>query len=206
MVTVAVAAILFTMAYPSFTTFITNSRIKNVAISLQSGLQEARAQAISSNLPVEFLLFDQGNTLYADGLVGNQTPNTIGPNWLVRTCELIPTTTSYKYTHVDWYNGYEGSGRALGSTLPTAINSSISNSAGSNGCNSDLTDDSAITFNGLGGTKLSSAAIFNISSVNPGDACIANSGAIRCLRVTVSVAGQVKLCDPAVPASDTRAC
>ena len=59
------------------------------------------------------------------------------------------------------------------------------------------TTDPTITFDGLGKTNLVGAATIQVT--NPtGGACqtSATAGKMRCLNVTVSVGGQVKMCDP----------
>lgn len=64
-------------------------------------------------------------------------------------------------------------------------------------------------FNGLGASiKADGTAqvqlVFSFSS--PDNACVSAAGPIRCLDVRVSPAGQVRLCDPAVAAGDSRGC
>ena len=66
------------------------------------------------------------------------------------------------------------------------------------------------TFNSLGGLIANtdgSPSIQRLDITNPaGGACQADGGAMRCLRVTVSGGGSIKMCDPIVAAGDTRAC
>jgi type IV fimbrial biogenesis protein FimT len=66
------------------------------------------------------------------------------------------------------------------------------------------TANPAISFNGLGATNLAAAATIQVT--NPtGGACGATN--MRCLNVTVSVGGQIKMCDPlATTAGDSRKC
>jgi type IV fimbrial biogenesis protein FimT len=71
------------------------------------------------------------------------------------------------------------------------------------------TPSATITFDGLGKTNLAAAATIQIT--NPtGGACqtTATVGKMRCLNVTVSVGGQVKMCDPypLLVAGDSRKC
>jgi len=63
----------------------------------------------------------------------------------------------------------------------------------------------SISFNGRGRTTSVANFTLGISSPVSG-ACAAVGGTIRCLQVEVSTSGQVKLCDPALPATDPRAC
>ncbi len=71
------------------------------------------------------------------------------------------------------------------------------------------TTDPTITFDGLGKTTLLAGATIQVT--NPtGGACqiSASTGTMRCLNVTVSVGGQVKMCDPypLLVAGDSRRC
>lgn len=66
------------------------------------------------------------------------------------------------------------------------------------------TTSPTISFNGLGATNLAAAATIQVT--NPtGGTC--GAGNMRCLNVTVSVGGQIKMCDPLVTtAGDSRKC
>jgi type IV fimbrial biogenesis protein FimT len=71
------------------------------------------------------------------------------------------------------------------------------------------TSDAAIRFNGLGSTNLPAAATIQVT--NPaGGACQTSGtvGKMRCLNITVSVGGRVKMCDPypLLLAGDSRKC
>lgn len=66
-----------------------------------------------------------------------------------------------------------------------------------------------IVFDNLGRRILpaSPPAVVAIDITNPGvDNCEGAGGSIRCLRVTVAVGGEVRLCDPRRPAGDPQAC
>lgn len=56
MVTVALLSILMLLAFPAFTEWIQNSRIRTAAEAVQNGLQLARAEAVKRNARVEFAL------------------------------------------------------------------------------------------------------------------------------------------------------
>jgi type IV fimbrial biogenesis protein FimT len=67
----------------------------------------------------------------------------------------------------------------------------------------------AITFNGLGATNLGAAAIIQVTNPTGGVCGAGGAGTtMRCLNVTVSVGGQIKMCEPFVGTvpGDTRAC
>lgn len=62
-----------------------------------------------------------------------------------------------------------------------------------------------ITFNALGRVLPSAVATINVA--NPtGGACQLAGGPMRCLSVTVSPGGQIRMCDPALPATNVQSC
>jgi len=66
-----------------------------------------------------------------------------------------------------------------------------------------------VVFNNLGRRSQPAAppANLDIDITNPGvAACETAGGSIRCLRVTVALGGEVRLCDPRRPAGDPQAC
>lgn len=64
-----------------------------------------------------------------------------------------------------------------------------------------------IAFGGMGRVTPTPAATIAINITNPnGGACMADAGPMRCLRVLVSAGGHIKMCDPALPASNPRGC
>lgn len=56
MITIVVMAILSTIAMPSFVQMLRNSEVRNAAESLVNGMQRARADAVSRNANVQFVL------------------------------------------------------------------------------------------------------------------------------------------------------
>ncbi len=54
MIVIAIIAIIFSMAMPSYRVWIENTRIRNAAESIQNGLQKAKTEALQRNTRVEF--------------------------------------------------------------------------------------------------------------------------------------------------------
>jgi len=178
----AIFGLLMSFAMPAFHLFLANNKVRNAAEALQSGLAIARSEAVRRNQNVEFVLTDD---IVDEGSIGTITPATGGRNWAVRV------NSSSGYQLVQAKSGAEGSGQVEGGSS-ILVNGSVPQ----------------ITFRGLGGTQgLTSTATFDFSNPQAG-ACNTSGtpGPIRCLRVQVSVAGQVRLCDPSTIAPDTRAC
>ncbi len=66
-----------------------------------------------------------------------------------------------------------------------------------------------VVFLGTGGVSPTPATPIQFNVSNPtGGECVtsAGSGSIRCLRVTVSAGGQVRMCDPALASGNAAAC
>jgi type IV fimbrial biogenesis protein FimT len=184
MIALAVAALLLSMGMPAFHIFLANTKVRGTADSLQSGLNLARSTAMRRNQNVDFVMTNDTIDL---GSVGTVTPATNGKNWLVRV--LDPSTGTYELLQSK--SGAEGSGAVEGAS-PVIVNGSVAQ----------------VTFRGLGGTQgLASTATFDFSQPSAG-ACntVSTPGPIRCLRVQVSVAGLIRICDPSTTAGDSRAC
>jgi len=65
----------------------------------------------------------------------------------------------------------------------------------------------SIVFGGMGRVTPAPASTIAINVTNPGGgACAADAGPMRCLRILVSAGGHIKMCDPALPASNPRGC
>ena len=62
----------------------------------------------------------------------------------------------------------------------------------------------SVGFNGSG--RLAAPGDFSVDIAQSGDACQAAGGNARCLRVTVSPGGMVRMCDPALPADAPQGC
>ncbi|MEO8132863.1 MAG: GspH/FimT family pseudopilin [Betaproteobacteria bacterium] len=69
-----------------------------------------------------------------------------------------------------------------------------------------------VCFNGTGQQVVAAAGVCPVRSTvtfdvsNPaGGACVA-TGPVRCLRVVVRTGGQIRMCDPALPNTDTQSC
>lgn len=177
----AVLAILVMVGLPNLTAWIQNTQIRTAAEGIQSGLQLARSEALRRNTSVRFQL--------VNSLTGSCALSTTGTNHVVSLADptgACNSTPSDAGPILQVRAGTEGS-----------PNAAVSASA------------SSMTFNGLG-RPLPSGSTLTINITNPtGGACktAAGSEPMRCLRVTVSTGGQVRMCDPAVDDNtDPRFC
>ncbi len=178
---IVILGVLMAMAVPRFSDWLRNARIRTSAEAIQNGLQLARAEAVRRNATVRFQLV---NTIDDTCALA-----TTGPHWVVSMdnpagqCATAPSDTAAPRI-IQVRNRAEGSEQ-------TQV------AAG----------QSAFVFNGLGRlTPVPGANVAIDVSSTTGGTCIASGGSVRCLRLVVSVGGQIRMCDPALPAGDAQAC
>ena len=188
MVGITVVAILFAFAAPSFSTWIQNTQIRTAAEVVQSGLTLARAEAVNRNANVRFQ--------FTSTLDSACALSTTGTNWVVSLDDPSGLCAN----------------PAMDSADPNpAAPRIVQTRAGAEGSRNALVvaDQATIVFNGLGRVTPVPAGDVNIDISNPiGGACATTTTAapMRCLRVVVSPAGQVRMCNPAMANTDPQGC
>lgn len=158
MVTVAVAAVLLTIAVPSMSEWVKRSGVNTAAESIKNGLQMAQEQAIRQNSSVDFVLLA-----------------TTSPSTSNTTTAAVTETTGWKSWVVRQPSG--------GGVLKVE---SVSHDAAGAQLASMNTSFNQLTFSGFGrvqdssGSALSAPAVFRISQTSPAYA--------RCVYVTPAAA------------------
>jgi len=180
-VTLVVLALMMAAAMPSIGNWMDNTRIRNAAESLSTGIQTARAEAVKRNERVSF--------------------------WLVQLTDpaVLGNSCSQSATSGSWIVSISGPD---GHCADSPADSGESNSAGiitgraigSGGTHVNVSADSTyITFNGFGRVADSGS----ISTIK----IKGNGTDTRELHVVVSTTGAVRMCDAAVTDSgDPRKC
>jgi type IV fimbrial biogenesis protein FimT len=176
MVTVSVLAVLLAVGMPVFSEYMASTRVRSVAENFYSGIQKARAEAIRSNEPVQFLLTDDIPTNANSGALA-LTSN--GKNWAIR----VP-------------------GRVAGSQL---IESKLVAEGGATAVVVSAGGVTTLTFNGLGALTAPAAAVV-VSFTHPMNPACSLGLAVRCVNVLISLGGQSRLCEPGRSAVDSRSC
>ena len=182
LITLAVVAVVLTLAAPAYSAWIQNTQIRSAAEPLLVGVKLARAEALKRNATVHFQLMSSTDSTCA--------LSTTGPNWVVSinsAAGLCDVTDSSQDPFITRRNP---SVTAAGGVTFSASQSSID-------------------FDGLGRVTPAPANDVTIDMENPagGNTCAAVGGNMRCLRVQVTAGGQARMCDPAVTASgDVRKC
>jgi type IV fimbrial biogenesis protein FimT len=191
MIALSILGILIMMALPNLVTWIQNTQIRTAAEGMHAGLTLARSEALRRNTVVRFQLVDT--------LTSGCGYSVAGTNWVVSladatgACDVDPSET----------------------VAPQIIQKRSGNE-GSSSAQILATGGQAVQFNGLGRVMLTSGGaalpspINRIDITNPGGgACKTSTGnePMRCLRITITTGGQIRMCDPAVTDNtDPRFC
>ena len=190
MVVVAIVAVLAGVAGPNFSTFIKNSQIKSTAESVLSGLQMARMEALRRNTPIRFQL--------TNNLTSSCALSTNGSNWIVsyddpvNACNRALLNPAFPDTD------------AVNNPAPRILKKS-SASEGS-GTVQIVSEQNTITFDAAGRVTNATNPPLDIDFTNAAGGACAPTGTMRCMRVVVTIGGQVRMCVPSLPSTDTRAC
>lgn len=178
---IVILGLLIALGLPSFTTWLQSGQIRTSAEAIQNGISLARAEAVNRNSTVRFQL--------TTTLDNTCTLSTSGTNWVIslddpeNNCDAAASnSTSPRIVQV----------RAGGEGTANAVVAANQNS---------------IIFSGLGRVAPTPAGDITINVTNPtGGTCAASGGKMRCLRVVVSPAGQVRMCDPKFASTDPQGC
>lgn len=179
MVGITIAALLLTLAVPEFRTTMQNRQIRNAADAIQNGLQLARTEALRRNRQVQFQL-GAGNSW----TVGCTTPDPT----LDKGEPICPATIQARAQQDSSANAQVVSQQVQSGTVVAS-------------------PADTMVFTPLGRTTLPAGNLVQFVVTNPsGGHCAAAGGEMRCLTISASANGEVRMCDPAVAAGDPRAC
>ncbi|WP_213957179.1 MULTISPECIES: GspH/FimT family pseudopilin [unclassified Variovorax] len=190
MVSITIFAIALTLSIPSFGEWLQNSQLRSTAESMQNGIQFARAEAVRRNNPTQFQFVSTTDNTCALA--------TAGPYWVVN----MPTTAAATPVGACGATPSDATSPYILQFSPVVSTRALTSMT-------VAASQKVISFDGLGRQTASvnpatPAAQFSvdITPVNT-SSCVANGGTLRCLRVTVSTMGQVRMCDPSLTAGST---
>lgn len=194
-VVLAIFSVLLALAMPTYRAWMARTKIRVAAESMMSGLVYARNQALQRNAQVQFSM--------TDTLANGCALTNSGSSWVVSMgtptgqCAATPSETVDPRI-MQKRSGGEG---GTNSVTISALNSSSASA-------------SRLIFNGLGralvtnssGTPLNPISRIDFSYPALGS-CMKDSGPVRCLRIVVTPAGEARICDPSITATnDPRYC
>lgn len=130
---IAILGILASVGLPGFQTWMVDTKIRTAAESIQSGLQRARAEAVSRNTGIEFILGT-------------------GSSWVVRVANPV--------TIIESRSSNEGSKNVTGTTEPAGATTITYNSFGQIAANADASPTfTRVTLAASGSSKLLSVTV-----------------------------------------------
>lgn len=168
-VTIALLTILFGLAVPSFGEWIRNARVRTASDALQNGVRTAQSEALRRNRQVVFFLTN------AQPAVGVSAAAN-GRNWSLQTVARFDDAAP------EFIQGGALADTASGVTIngPTAL------CFNSNGRLVTNANDTGPTGTGVANATCNAAdSVFDLTMADA-----------RALRVTVTLGGQVRMCDP----------
>lgn len=189
MVVLSIAALLMALAAPSFSSWLEGGRIRVTAESITSGLQYAKSEASARNAQVRFQL--------TSSLGKDCKLDSGGSNWVV---DLVDGDDASEDSVEDNCDATPDDKAPPGILMTRAARDG-------GGTTAVTSDASSFVFTGYG--RLTPVPDTDITiQVRPADAtrCADGGGNITCLRVLVSPAGQVRMCNPSFPSDDPQGC
>ena len=189
MIGLTIVAFLLFLGVPQFANFLQNTQIRNAAETTLAGLTLAKAEAVRRNAPVRFQLVSDltSGCSISTGALNNST----SLSWVVSLadptgqCNVAPSDTTAPQI-VQKKSAAEGSRNVLVST----------------------TGAPTLVFNGLG--RVSGAGMTRLDFKSASGVCVHVddvNGTMRCLAITVTSGGSIKMCDPKVgDTADPRYC
>lgn len=202
LVVVVITAILAGLAYPSFTSYMNNLAIRNASDGLLVALQSTRGEAIRSNNTAVLQIVDSLDNSCAASVNGRY--------WVVSHCSAEGKCgENIDKVNPPPANCNEGDVRIL-------AKGALDNDPGLQidlpnpmVCFSSLGRINPFALNCPEGTldpAVAAGGRVTVNVTHSNDACLP-TGAMRCLRLTVSLGGESRLCDPSVTSpSDPRSC
>ena len=194
-VVLAIVALLYSQAAPSFAVWIKSAQIRTAAESMQNGLQLARAEAIRRNRSVYFWLTSTASPQAADWLVGcsglsqsgtGAVPEAAGDCPGTPTNQAVPANVTGT-TGINWIQR-----QAAADQQTTAPQVTVPNNA------------AVVTFGSLGMVISNFDGSTPLSEIDVSDPSVTTA---HPLHVTIS-GGQIGMCDPSsqLPSTDPRHC
>jgi len=193
LVALVIGGILLAMALPSFSAWITGTRIRATTEGLLAGLQLAKSEATTRNTQVRFQL--------TTSLDATCRRTTTSANWVVDVVDANAAADSV-----------EGQCNAAPSdtVAPSILQLRAATETGSGALVNAGADQ--IIFNGLGRQApvvvggATNAVTIDVTPITASGRCLSAGGKITCLRIVVSPAGQVRMCNPSAATGDQQAC
>ncbi|MDD5298457.1 MAG: GspH/FimT family pseudopilin [Rhodocyclaceae bacterium] len=177
LVAMVILGVLLSLALPSFSTFLANTRLRAVADNLQAGLQVARMEALKRNEPTVFLLLSGNNWMVNRAYSATANP-------LVHQNSISATANADACTGGATQSAFD---QQLNAQLqPYPIQRSCGEGAGVT-VTANFSPSNWVLFDSQG--RASATATAPQIDITAADATTS-------LRILISAGGQLRLCDP----------
>jgi len=190
MVVVAIAGILMAVAAPSFSAWIQNTRIRNTATDIVTGIERAKAEAVQRNAYTLFQL--------TSDLSGGCVLSTTGTAWVVSQIpSATPTLTAAGACNLA-VDSSSTTPRLLATRQPD-VGNGVRVSA----------SQSSLQYSAVGRRSDANPALITITISSTNGTCYSSTntnGNLTCLQVTVSPSGETRMCNPRFPSTDPQGC
>lgn len=200
MITIVIIAILYAAAAPSFSEWVQNTRIRTAAESIQNGLSLAKSEAVHRNTTAQFVSCggSSWDVIVASSVAASSTvcSSSANPGWISmqsRYVQASSTTDLVDITQAALTVGFNGLGRQISVTNP--IN-------GATTPNPPTAIDINVSSSSTGTSCFCPAGTCGY----PGPISYSNTGKLRCLRISISPGGLVRMCDPALATNSPQGC
>lgn len=192
MIALVVLGVLIALGAPGFAEWLQNQQIRAATEATLNGLQVARTEAVRRNLPVRFqVVSDLTSGCALGGAASNWIVSMADPTG---ACDAAPDAAPGQI--IQRRSAAENTPNAAVSAVYVAPPPALPTPVAA----------TTVTFTPLGSIQTLNAdgsnPISKIDISNPGLA----PTAARPLRIVVTPAGSIRMCDPAVTAPDPRAC
>ena len=167
LITIAVAAVLMTVTTVSFASWIANTKVRSVAEVLQNGLRLAQTEALKRSRQTAFVL-----TSAAPG--PNAPASASGTNWYIQVLPIVGSEAVQ--------DAYVQGGNLLAQSAGVTVSAAAAQ----------------ICFNSAGRVVTSTATGIGANCTVPAAGqlyTVSKSGADRILKIQMSNAGKIRMCD-----------
>jgi type IV fimbrial biogenesis protein FimT len=205
MISLAVIGILLGLGAPGFIEWLQNQQIRAAAEAALNGLQVARAEAVRTNTPVRFqFVSDLSATCTLTNTNDPTPPTNATVNWVVslrdptNACDKKPDPANPTDKTNPWiFQSRSGSEGTSGAIVTAVFLPSLPAAQAPQGAE-------AVTFGPLGNVVPNADGKPSIVKIDMSN----NLGvdARRPLRIIVNSGGSTRMCDPALPVANPRAC
>jgi type IV fimbrial biogenesis protein FimT len=200
MVAVSIVGILLAAAAPNFSEWIQNTKVRSAADSILNGLSLAKTAAVQRNTDSQFALCP-----------GNASWDVVAQSAAVAAISVCNAAATAGYQRIQTQSVQTSAGNIA--IVAQATNGANQTTIGFNrlGRQSSTTD---FVNGGIATPVLPVGVDINVGVALAGYSCfcpagncgypagvaVSATGQLRCLRIRVSSGGQVRMCDPALPA------